>query len=92
MQVLNDKGYDGALADIWSCGVILYVLMAGYLPFDEQDLMTLYKKVGRVRSAAHSSLSLHPRSVCTALTAYASIDAFVTSFGMQYAYRGHRER
>jgi serine/threonine protein kinase len=88
-QVLNDKGYDGALADIWSCGVILYVLMAGYLPFDEQDLMTLYKKVGRVRDAVQSSLILHHLFICTASTAYASIDFFVNSFGMQCAYRGH---
>lgn len=45
IQVINDKGYKGATADLWSCGVILYVLMAGYLPFDESNLMTLYKKV-----------------------------------------------
>lgn len=44
-QVLNDKGYDGAVADVWSCGVILFVLMAGFLPFDEADLVTLYRKV-----------------------------------------------
>ncbi|XP_039066321.1 CBL-interacting serine/threonine-protein kinase 24-like isoform X1 [Hibiscus syriacus] len=38
-------GYDGAAADVWSCGFILFVIMAGYLPFDEIDLPTLYKKI-----------------------------------------------
>jgi len=45
VQVINNKGYDGAKADLWSCGVILFVLMAGYLPFEDSNLMSLYKKV-----------------------------------------------
>ncbi|KAF8031016.1 hypothetical protein BT93_D0263 [Corymbia citriodora subsp. variegata] len=44
-EVINNKGYDGAKADLWSCGVILFVLMAGFLPFEESNLMALYKKI-----------------------------------------------
>eukprot|EP01018_Ginkgo_biloba_P006959 Gb_28012 [translate_table: standard] len=46
-EVIVKKGYDGAKADIWSCGVILFVLMAGYLPFHDANLMVMYKKIYR---------------------------------------------
>ncbi|KAK8581311.1 hypothetical protein V6N13_144342 [Hibiscus sabdariffa] len=44
-EVLRKNGYDGAKADIWSCGVILFVLLAGYLPFQAENLMKMYRKV-----------------------------------------------
>lgn len=44
-EVIIHKGYNGAQADLWSCGVILFVLMAGFLPFDDSNLMNLYRKI-----------------------------------------------
>ncbi|KAK7329831.1 hypothetical protein VNO77_24011 [Canavalia gladiata] len=44
-ELLLSKGYDGAAADVWSCGVILFELLAGYLPFEDQNLMRLYGKI-----------------------------------------------
>lgn len=44
-EVLAKKGYDGAKIDVWSCGIILYVLNAGYLPFNDPNLMVMYRKI-----------------------------------------------
>ncbi|GFP99240.1 cbl-interacting serine/threonine-protein kinase 14 [Phtheirospermum japonicum] len=44
-EILAKKGYDGAKIDVWSCGVILYVLNAGYLPFNDTNLMAMYRKI-----------------------------------------------
>lgn len=46
-EVINRRGYDGAKADIWSCGVILYVLLAGYLPFHDSNLISMYRKISK---------------------------------------------
>ncbi|OAY84395.1 CBL-interacting protein kinase 5 [Ananas comosus] len=46
-EIINKKGYDGAKADIWSCGVILFVLLAGFLPFHDSNLMEMYRKISK---------------------------------------------
>ncbi|KAL3530964.1 hypothetical protein ACH5RR_010286 [Cinchona calisaya] len=44
-EILIKKGYDGAKVDIWSCGVILFEMAAGFLPFNDTNSNGLYQKI-----------------------------------------------
>ncbi|XP_076886506.1 CBL-interacting protein kinase 18-like [Bidens hawaiensis] len=46
-EVITRRGYDGDKADVWSCGVILFVLLAGYLPFNDSNVVEMYRKIGK---------------------------------------------
>lgn len=46
-EIISRKGYNGAKADIWSCGVILFVLLGGYLSFHDSNLMEMYRKIAK---------------------------------------------
>ncbi|GMJ01637.1 SOS3-interacting protein 4, CBL-INTERACTING PROTEIN KINASE 11, PROTEIN KINASE SOS2-LIKE 5 [Hibiscus trionum] len=46
-EILARKGYVGAKVDIWACGIILFFLHAGYLPFHESNTIMLYRKIFR---------------------------------------------
>ncbi|KAK2463692.1 hypothetical protein APHAL10511_004443 [Amanita phalloides] len=44
-EIISGEPYNGSAADIWSCGIILYALMSGKLPFDDEDCSALLMKV-----------------------------------------------
>uniref|UniRef100_A0A3Q2DBR0 Maternal embryonic leucine zipper kinase n=1 Tax=Cyprinodon variegatus TaxID=28743 RepID=A0A3Q2DBR0_CYPVA len=46
-ELIQGKAYIGSEADVWSMGVLLFALLCGYLPFDDDNCMILYRKITR---------------------------------------------
>ena len=44
-EMLSGKPYDGFYSDLWSCGVVLYCMLVGSLPFDDEDIKILYHNI-----------------------------------------------
>lgn len=57
MKMIEGKKYNGLMVDIWSCGVILFAIICGYLPFEDTNTGHLYKKIlsGKFEPPKHLS-------------------------------------
>lgn len=44
-ELISGKQYFGNEVDIWSMGILLYALLCGYLPFDDENMSVLYRKI-----------------------------------------------
>eukprot|EP00268_Persea_americana_P017852 TRINITY_DN1870_c0_g1_i1.p1 TRINITY_DN1870_c0_g1~~TRINITY_DN1870_c0_g1_i1.p1 ORF type:complete len:355 (-),score=54.16 TRINITY_DN1870_c0_g1_i1:599-1663(-) len=54
-EVLSRREYDGKLADVWSCGVTLYVMLVGAYPFeDQEDPKNFRKTITRIMAVQYN--------------------------------------
>eukprot|EP01035_Chromulina_nebulosa_P021991 gene21991-28466_t len=62
-EVISGNLYAGAEVDVWSCGVILYALLCGTLPFDDESIPNLFKKIKSGMYSLPSHLSQSSRDL-----------------------------
>lgn len=56
-EIVAGRNYHGAPSDIWSCGIILFALLTGHLPFDDENIRRLLLKVQKGKFIMPSDLS-----------------------------------
>ncbi|XP_038625787.1 maternal embryonic leucine zipper kinase isoform X1 [Tachyglossus aculeatus] len=57
-ELIQGKSYLGSEADVWSMGILLYALLCGFLPFDDDNVMVLYKKITKGKYVVPKWLSI----------------------------------
>jgi serine/threonine protein kinase len=70
-EILKNQGYDSGAVDMWSTGVILYILLCGFPPFYEEELPALFDQILHARydfpSPWWDSISKEAKSLVQAL-------------------------
>ena len=56
-EIIKGKLYDGFKTDIWCCGIILYAMLCGYLPFEGEDNRELFRSILECKPEYPSFLS-----------------------------------
>ena len=44
-EMIKGQKYNGLSVDLWACGIILFAMLCGYLPFDDKNNNELFKKI-----------------------------------------------
>ena len=90
-EIVNKKDYWGSSADVWACGVLLFVMLTGQVPFKSTSEKDLYRKITKgaysfgnskmdaKNQACTSSFSVQPTSMLPNYTNIPGTDTFMAN-------------
>ena len=62
-EMISGKDYEGFYSDLWSCGVVLYCMLVGRLPFDDEDIKKLYHNIKMANYVMPNFLSHYAQDI-----------------------------